>query len=123
MGVASIAAALVFAYAAAVQINDPDPIRWLALYGSASLVCILYAAKRLPRFVPFVLAGIAGGWAATLLPGVVTCAALTGTEEERELAGLILVAAVCVVLGRSGSGRTFERRPEGSRCSFSGRGS
>jgi hypothetical protein len=31
----------VFAFAALLQLNDPDPVRWIALYGSASLIAAL----------------------------------------------------------------------------------
>ena len=93
-------AALVFAYSAAVQVNDPDPVRWLLLYGTASSVCALHAVTRVPRWVPWTLAAVAIGWAATILPSVAASADFTGNEGERELAGLLLVAAAGVVLGR-----------------------
>ena len=92
--------ALLFAYSAAVQVNDPDPVRWLLLYGFASSVCLLHVVTRVPRWVPLTLAAIAIAWAATLLPSVAASADFTGTEDERELAGLVLVAAAGVVLGR-----------------------
>jgi transmembrane protein TMEM220 len=33
--------ALLFAFAAALQFNDPDPIRWIAIYGAACVLSLL----------------------------------------------------------------------------------
>ena len=44
--------AVLFAFAAAVQYNDPDPLRWMAMYGLAMLACGLALAGRLPRLLP-----------------------------------------------------------------------
>ena len=49
--------AVLFAFAAAVQCNDPDPLRWMAMYGLAMLACGLALAGRLPRLLP-ALAGL-----------------------------------------------------------------
>jgi hypothetical protein len=63
--------AVLFAFAAAVQDNDPDPLRWMAMYGLGMLACGLALAGRLPRLLP-ALAGLGAlVWAATLAPGVV----------------------------------------------------
>ena len=93
--------ALLFAYAAAVQLNDPDPIRWLLIYGSTVVVSVAFIFGRVPKLVFVGLACVAGLWAVTLLPGVLSSAAFTGTEEEREFAGLALVVVTGVVLARS----------------------
>ena len=108
MRVLASIAALLFAYSAALQLNDPDPVRWFLLYGFAALVCVLHVLTRVPCFVPYTLTGVAVVWAATLLPSVLASASLTGTEEEREFAGLALVAAVCAVLGRRSSREAAE---------------
>jgi hypothetical protein len=44
-----------------------------------------------------ILATVAGLWAAILLPSVLSAGSFTGTEEEREFAGLALVAIASVV--------------------------
>ena len=80
--------ALLFAYSAFVQLNDPDPIRWILLYSGAVFIG---------------LACVAGLWAATLAPGVVSDGSFTGSEEERELVGLLLVSSASAVLRRSGA--------------------
>lgn len=95
--------ALLFAYAAFVQLNDPDPIRWLLIYGSIVVVSVVSIFGQVPKLVFAGLACVAGLWALTLLPGVLSAAALTGTEEERELTGLVLVAVASAVLARSGA--------------------
>lgn len=95
--------ALLFAWSASLQLNDPDPVRWVVLYAAAAAVCILHLVTRVRSFVPYALAAVAGCWAATLLPGVLEAAALTGTEEEREFLGLGIVAAACLVLGHRDS--------------------
>ena len=41
--------AVLFLIAAALQYNDPDPLRWMAIYGLAVLACLLALAGRLPR--------------------------------------------------------------------------
>ncbi len=95
-------AALLFAYSAFVQINDPDPIRWIAIYSCAAVVSAASVFGSIPRSILMTLACVAGSWAATLLPGVLMEAAFTATEEEREFLGLMLVCIASAVLWRSG---------------------
>ena len=96
--------AVLFAFAAAVQYNDPDPLQWMAMYGLAMLACGLALAGRLPRLLP-ALAGLGAlVWAGTLAPGVVERVSLgelfqsygmlsTAVEEGREMGGLLIVTA------------------------------
>ena len=108
--VASLLLAVLFAYAASIQLNDPDPGRWIAVYGIAALISLL-AVFRPPRpIVPWVLAVLALGWAATLVPGIYREAAFTGTEEERELVGLVIVAAWMGAVGAAGRRIRTRRR-------------
>ena len=91
--IATAAAALFFAWSASLQANDPDPLRWLAIYGGAALLSTLAA---LPGALPLArpalaLSVVAAGWAASIAPGVIAAGAGTGTEVEREIAGLVLV--------------------------------
>src|SRR5215213_11000596 len=62
--------ALLFVFAAAVQYNDPDPLRWVALYLAAAAACVLALLQRLPRWIPVVVGLVALAWAATLAPHV-----------------------------------------------------
>jgi hypothetical protein len=104
-----------FLFAVAVQYNDPDPLRWMAIYGLAALACALSLARRLPRLAP-VLVGLAAlAWAGTLAPGVIgrvsvgevfqTYGMLSETvEEAREMGGLLIVTVWMGLLALVGSG-------------------
>jgi len=94
-------AALLFVASAFLQLNDPDPMRWLLLYGAAAIASALFVVRALPSSVYLGLAVVAGGWAALVAPGVLAVTRLQGDEEERELAGLLLVAAVSFQLARA----------------------
>ena len=108
--------AVLFAFAAAVQYNDPDPLQWMAMYGLAMLACGLARAGRLPRLLT-ALAGLGAlVWAGTLAPGVVERVSLgelfqsygmlsTAVEEGREMGGLLIVAAWMGVLTLVRAGR------------------
>lgn len=98
-----------FLLAVVVQYNDPDPWRWLALYGAATLACALFLGDRLPRWLPAGVGLVAAAWAAILLPDV---AGRVGPGElfreigmdspeievGREAVGLLLVAFWMAVL-------------------------
>lgn len=107
---------ILFVFAAAVQYNDPDPIRWMAIYGLAALACGLALAGRLPRWAPVVVGLAALVWAATLAPRVVGRVSLGDlfesyamksepVEEAREMGGLLIVAGWMAVLAVVGSRR------------------
>ncbi|SFR49066.1 Transmembrane family 220, helix [Robiginitalea myxolifaciens] len=49
---------LLFAWAAYVQINDPDSFMWILIYGIAALGSLLFALGKLPYWVSLLL-GIA----------------------------------------------------------------
>ena len=106
--------AALFLFAAAVQYNDPDPLRWMATYGLAALACVLSLARRLPRLAPVVVGLGAVAWAGTLAPGVVgrvsvgelfqSYSMLSETvEEAREMGGLLIVAVWMGLLALVGS--------------------
>ena len=63
--------AALFLFAAVVQHNDPDPLRWMVIYGLAALVCVLSLLRRLRRLVPGLVGLGAGAWAGALAPGVI----------------------------------------------------
>jgi hypothetical protein len=106
---------VMFAFSAAVQVNDPDPLRWIAVYGLATAACWLSLVGRARRWFPASLGVIALVWAATLAPRVLGRVPLgdvfgafemrdVGVEETREMYGLLIVAVwMCVLAVRAPS--------------------
>jgi hypothetical protein len=100
---------LVFALAAFVQWNDPDPLLWFALYALAALLSLAAAAGQIWLHLVGVL---------SLLPALVDARASAFTswkmrdvsdEEAREALGLAICAAWMVVL--IARARVERRRP------------
>ncbi|MGH7710136.1 MAG: transmembrane 220 family protein [Gemmatimonadaceae bacterium] len=100
---------VLFALSLAVQVNDPDPLRWMAIYGCAAIACVLSLVGRLHRWLPLVIALVAILWATTLLPHVLGSVPFLemfagwemkdlGVEESREMYGLFIVAGWMLVL-------------------------
>ena len=102
--------ALLFAFAAAVQFNDPDPIRWIAVYGAAFVLSLAVAlGRRVPLVVTIAVGLVALTWAAVIAFGGPAASEYgrmfdawemksPSVEEAREASGLILVAAWMAVL-------------------------
>ncbi|XP_023930682.1 transmembrane protein 220 isoform X2 [Lingula anatina] len=111
----NVVAAVFFALAAYVQINDPDPYIWIPIYFIPTLLCLTIAIK------PILVENTA--WRNVCVIHMAIC--LTGTlyltvtvlemtlstrvnplqhEEGRELGGLILVMAWLAILRFSGIG-------------------
>ena len=109
MKLANLVMLLAFVFGVIVQYNDPDPARWMAIYGAAALACGWYAAGRRQWFVPTVVLAIAALWAATLAPatlGKVGFGELfeafemkdERVEIGREFGGLVIIAVWMLVL-------------------------
>ena len=102
--------ATLLAVAVAVQYNDPDPIRWMALYGAAcalsALVVVRWRAPTLPVVVVGLVALVWGLFGARNAYGRSHLAEMfqswemksPAVEEAREASGLLLVAAWMAVL-------------------------
>jgi hypothetical protein len=114
MKVATGLMGILFLFAVAVQYNDPDPLRWMAIYGLAALACGLSLANRLRRVMPALIGVGALAWAGTLAPGAVGRASLgelfqsyamvsETVEEAREMGGLLIVVAWMGLLALVGS--------------------
>lgn len=90
-----VLAALAFVACVAVQFNDPDPGRWIAVYGGAAAACALEAAGLRRPVLPWGLLGVAIIWAAGLAVGIDAGSLRRGFDDEviRELGGLLLVGA------------------------------
>jgi len=104
-GLASLLMALVFLSFAAAQYNDPDPERWMAMYGSAAVVSGLAAFRPFPAWLPAAaVALVTLAWAVSLFLGVFGHSVAWGevfatthminsdVEETRETLGLVIVA-------------------------------
>lgn len=92
-----------------VQLNDPDAMVWIALYGAATILCLRQALATPVASSAALLSVIASVWAALLVPGVIgkttgaeIFASLTmqtkTAEQAREIGGLLLVAVWMLVL-------------------------
>ena len=103
MRIVNAAFALLFVLAAAVQFNDPDPFRWVALYIAALAACIAWEMRRIHRAAPAVIGAVALVWGIAIAFGIHLTAPFGealldwnmhagGTEELRESLGLFLVA-------------------------------
>src|SRR5262245_49200215 len=94
---------LAFTASVMVQVNDPDPLAWMAIYGAAAIVCGLELRRRTRAWLPLVVALVALVWVGTIAPRVIgkvpfgsMFAAFEmkdlGVEESREMYGLLLIA-------------------------------
>jgi hypothetical protein len=115
--------AALFVFSALVQINDPDPLRWIAVYAVAALVCVLEARRTTPWPVAAAAAAIA------LLTAVLIARDLdfapvaslfeqwemrdTSIEETREVGGLLIVAVWMTVVALAAA---FRARRASSRA-------
>jgi hypothetical protein len=102
--------ALLFAFAAALQFNDPDPIQWVAIYATASVLSLAVAMRRrMPAAVIMTVAVVAIAWAAWIAFGGPAASEYRhmfdawemtspSVDEAREASGLLIVAAWMVVL-------------------------
>jgi transmembrane protein TMEM220 len=91
-----------FLFSVVVQYNDPDPARWMAIYGAAALVCVAAFTRRLKWLLPALVGLAAAAWAIWWLPlwwGKTSVSDTFGhmemvdipAEEARETLGLFIV--------------------------------
>ena len=103
------AMALLFLLGAAVQYNDPDPLKWVAIYVAAAAACVVAMFNRLRWWIAIIVAALALLWAVTFLPATfpnVRIAELFGAwemadtriEEGREMYGLLIIAIYMALL-------------------------
>jgi hypothetical protein len=100
---ANIVMALMLAFSVVVQVNDPDPIAWMAMYAAAAVVCVLEIRRKAPWWAACGVGIVALIWAGMIAPrvlGVVPFASMfeefemknVAIEESREMYGLLIVA-------------------------------
>ncbi len=93
--------AALFATCVALQYNDPDPIRWMLIYGAGMVISILLPMRRQAALAGYALGAVTLIWAAVLIHGiwgVVSLGDIVGkmsekggaVEEEREAGGLLI---------------------------------
>jgi Transmembrane family 220, helix len=94
--------AALYLVSVALQYNDPDPLRWMAIYGAAALASLCLPTQRWAAPLALAVAAVALVWAALLLPDIVGVVSFTdlwrkmsekggAVEIEREVGGLIIV--------------------------------
>ncbi|MCG3143114.1 MAG: hypothetical protein HONDAALG_00435 [Gammaproteobacteria bacterium] len=92
-----------FLFSVVVQYNDPDPARWMLIYGLACAACVLAIRGRLKWIFPAAVGIAALAWAMTLAPDVIGKVAFgelfeafemkdERVEVAREFGGLLIVA-------------------------------
>lgn len=96
--------AALFVVAAGLQYNDPDPIRWAALYTGAAIACAQLGRHRRDLVAPLVVGLAALAWAAAMIPTMLDEVRFAdlfksmddkggAAELAREQGGLVIVAA------------------------------
>jgi len=101
---------MLFALSAGLQVNDPDPVRWIALYGSACLAIGLLPARRVISLVAIAIGLGAAGWGAYLGQQVFSVIHFSdlwlkmsekggAVEVGREAGGLAIVAVGLLACG------------------------
>ena len=98
---ANVVMLAMFAFSVAVQLNDPDPLPWIAIYAAAAVVCGFEIRRTTPVWAPVMVAAIAlvwSGWIAARVHEVPITALFAewemkdvGVEEAREMYGLAIV--------------------------------
>ncbi|MGE0399839.1 MAG: transmembrane 220 family protein [Kofleriaceae bacterium] len=105
---ASWVMAALFAICVALQYNDPDPLRWMLIYGAAMVISILLPAKREVWTVGIIAGAAALVWAVVLVMhvwGIIHLDDLWkkmsekggAVEEGREAGGLLIEAVWLLV--------------------------
>lgn len=112
---ANVVMLAMFAFSVAVQLNDPDPLPWIAIYAAAAVVCGFEIRRTTPVWAPVMVAAIAlvwSGWIAARVHQVPITALFAewemkdvGVEEAREMYGLAIVGLWMIAIATAAWGR------------------
>lgn len=94
---------LVFLLAAGVQLNDPDPAKWIVIYLLSAVCCLGFLFGRGISALSMLVAIVALIWSMSLMPSVVGEVSMKeifdsitmknqSVEEAREIGGLLLIS-------------------------------
>lgn len=106
----NIGFAALFLFGAFVQLNDPDPFAWVAIYVAAAVVCVLAIRSPKLHYPAIIVAAAAILWAGFLAPHVFGSTRFgdmfgawsmsdINVEYSREMYGLLVIALWMVILG------------------------
>jgi uncharacterized membrane protein (DUF485 family) len=106
-----------YLFSAALQYNDPDPLRWIAIYTAAAVGAAFLPLRRWAIPFSLVVAVAALVWAAVLTPEIWGRVGFTdlwrkmsekggAVEVEREIGGLVIVVGWLVF------GAVYRRRQQ-----------
>ena len=98
----SLVFAVLFLWAAYLQYNDPDSLKWYAIYGLAALASILFAFDRLKFLWALFLFGFYIGfsiisWPAKFEGVTIGEGDIVNVEEGREALGLMILSLVMLM--------------------------
>ena len=103
-----VGCALLFTAAAAVQLNDPDPLYWFCAYAGVALACMQFAMRRGPPALAWLVAGFCLAGAAVTVRGFLAwldggASLLSGMGEPNvELAREFLGAVLALIVLAAG---------------------
>ncbi len=112
MKVLNLVLAVLFLLFAFVQINDPDPVLWILVYGAMAVACVLAAFRYYYPIALVVLILLFAACAVTYIPGVLDWLQSDDRsllfddlakmqypyiEESREFLGLLICIAVLIM--------------------------
>jgi hypothetical protein len=109
MKIVNLVLAVMFLAFAFLQINDPDPVLWILIYGAMAVICVLAAFKIYSRLAIIILLVGFMAYSAVFIPGLKEWLAQDDQsvlfddlakmehpyiEESREFLGLV----ICIVV-------------------------